>query len=470
MVPGVSGIFTRENSLLLEGPDGENCLKNVINVIWSRIRAGNPIFWVLWCVWAVCVYCGFLAAADELPVHLQFHDGIAMGDWDQGVYLKNLAKVHDLGTVFHWWFGGWVYSPEVPFYRPLTSVLLWLLYGRFGSQGVFGFMAATWLAHVGVNLLLIGFLRRLVGPKAALLIASLWTIGVLEYLGLPAPWHTLTLWRSIVEIWLAMAVIAALWAWLSWLRTGSWHYYALSMGGFLAAIWVKESGYVLVPLFAALAWHERKTRAEIVRALGPIVCLAAACMVFRFWALQGPGFRYQASNGARYTKMLTSVAMGRMLLLIYSGDLVALGAGLSLWFAVFAFRAKNHRWYWLGAATASLLFFPLVSDMLQHQDWGTGWTRLVLALAGEPDTLRRDSMVTTCLLGIWMFLGVRRDRTQIFAYLWLLGGYLPCLYAVVGDYAYYACSLGWALFAGVPLLHLAGLVRQGMESNLARRA
>jgi hypothetical protein len=446
---------------------GDNCLKNLIDVIWPRIKAGNSSLWLLWCVWAACVFYGFLAAADELPVHLQFHDGIAMGDWDQGVYLRNLAKVHDLGTVLHWWFGGWVYSPEVPFYRPLTSVLLWLWYSVFGSQGVFGFMAATWLAHIGVNLLLIGFLRRLVGPRAALLVTSFWTLGVLEFLGLPAPWHTLTLWRSVVEIWLAMAIISAMWSWLSWMRTGRRHYYGFAIAGFLAAIWVKESGYVLVLLFAALAWHERKTRAEIWSALLPIIGLAVACIAFRFFALHGPGFRYEASNGARYTKLLSSVVMGRMLLPIYSGDWVAFGAGLSVWLGVLAIRAKRYRWYWLGAAVASLLLFPLASDALQHQDWGTGLTRFVLALAGERDTLRRDTVVATCLLGIWIYFGVRRGRTQTFAYLWLVGGYLPCLYAVVGDYAYYSCSLGWGLFAGIPLIHLAQLARQRAVSVMA---
>lgn len=173
---------------------------------------------------------------------------------------------------------GWLDLLRDPLYRcRATSLVL-----TFWTERLFGiqpwiFNASSLAIHY-VNCLLVfalGFWRP-IGWKVSAVAAGVFAVhhghqeAVIWYAALP-------------ELLVFTFVLLSLLCWLAWLERRDGRWYALAACCFLLALLSKESGVVLVPLFAATAWVERRDWKTVAWSL-PMALAAAVYFVTAYLA------------------------------------------------------------------------------------------------------------------------------------------------------------------------------------------
>jgi hypothetical protein len=241
-------------------------------------QAGRPTRWAVAAVVA-------LAVALHAPSLLW---GFFADDYSQQLVLRGVTigsmrpwSLYDFGQLdpaqlatfeqagYPWWMGAdW----KVRFFRPLSSLTLWLDHVLFGDQAI-GYHLSS-LAWFALALVLVHALFRAIGlgPKRALL--ALLIFGVHSGSAVPVGWiaNRNSLVALVLEVGAVLAVATSRRASSSPSRAAL----ALAMALGLASALSKESGVAALALVALfLVWHARR---PVARAALPLV-LAAVYLI-----------------------------------------------------------------------------------------------------------------------------------------------------------------------------------------------
>jgi hypothetical protein len=379
---------------------------------------------------------------------LTFEDHI-----DGEILVSGLERIESWNQVLGWFTGPWVAGPEYPFYRPLTS-LLWFIQwqglgsSRYSQDVMVSFVAVHWLSHFIVCLVAVGFLRHLMGGKVAILSILIWATSSLGVLALPIPIFALRHWKDSPDMWVATSMICALWALLSYLRTGERRYIFLIFVAQVIAIGFKEMSYALPFVAVALVWFEQKQLEQIKRKGWGIVIgmfgVVIVAYIVRFWMLSGPGFRF-GTNGAWLNRFVTNVVGGPMANSTLLGDFAPIGLALVIVGLTLFFAQKKH-----SKLTTGLLLFGILGLLVGGIETYYRFVLPVISVYFWAGTALHYSALSGALLiltVIWAWN--RKDRRILFAWLWVFTAYLPLLTAPLNSHALYLCSIGWALWAGI---------------------
>jgi hypothetical protein len=347
-----------------------------------------------------------------------------------------LANAKTFSDTLHWWYGPWVQGHICKFYRPLTSLVWWLEYKAFGPMGLRGFQTVHALTHIAVIFVLFGFLAYLTRDELTAAVASVFfAAGFTGNFALPSPAFAVRSWHDGPEMFVALAYIASCWAFVAYLRTDGRKWLALSLFSFLCAICFKEMAYSLPVMLLSLLWREKRLN-EWRRVL-PFFAMAAVMFAFRYWALQGMGFR-MGSNGAWLTRWLSDVAGLRPYI---TGNIAILSI---LFIAIGAYAAYRRRWV---AATGALLLAcaSIIGTSLA--------TKMPLSDASVlllDDTQLFTNATSLLFLTTVAWFLYTRDRAAVWAWLWVAITYLPLMRANATSHALYIPAMGWALWLAVP--------------------
>ena len=410
----------------------------------------------------LCAYIGVGQApqvadivAGRIAMPLTMKDTI-----DADAAVRGLKRAPRFAETLRWWSGSWGAvkgdGEEIKFYRPATVTLWWLQLRLLGDASARGFLAIHVFWHLAVALLALLFLRRLAGLRVALLAMVIWTLHLCYIVFyLPAPIYALRYWKDDPDIMVTLCILASQLAFLSWTRDARrWHLVA-ALAWFALGICFKEQAYVTPFLLALLLWHERKLAAHW-RALLPFVALAIIAFGFRYWALQGLGFRF-GTNGSWVSRWFSECVGGAATAALNRYDGLPLALALMMFAAGAGWRwrheAKRRAFYavWFGALIAGATGALLVTDALQGLGWGATLSRVLVVFPWNGNFWVLTTLITAGLLWVFKLFVERRPRVQIYAYVWLLIAYAPLMTAPITQHALYLMSLGWALFFAVPL-------------------
>lgn len=365
---------------------------------------------------------------------------------DQLYIVDALERAHTFRETLMWWYGQWSRS-DLSFYRPLTSLVWWLQFQAFGGKehGALGFTVVHLLLHAGVCALLLGFLRRLIGDRGALVAVVLWASGFAEKFTLPTPLPALGYWRDDPEMWTFIWCLLCLGSLLSYWQTGKRWFYAGAIAALVMGICFKEMAYIFPVLALLLLWHQKKCdmtvpmKARIWSICG-LFAINSVAFIYRCWALQGFGSRY-GSNGSWLHRWALSVAGGRPAYMIVHGMIGAWGVVLG----IIALWALYQRRYLLAGILAALCAgFIFVNDTVMGIPWQTFY-QLMLPFPLWKGGIYGDIVNSFVVLAVWLGCLKYRNRTLILGLTWGAIAYLPLLSCAVLEHAMYLPSIGWAI-------------------------
>ncbi len=212
------------------------------------------------------------------PNHIS-HPGIAFDTWfyhDEYYILKALEGDHSLQQVVRWFSGNWVEQTPTPYYRPLTSVSLWLDY-LVWRQNHQGYLLTSWVLQC-----LTGWLLALLGAKVLHNAPCGVLTGVaFAWLWLPSSrtvlHHMSTRTDGLCAVWMLVSLLGA----LKWVETGKRAWFLATNLAALAALWSKEMAAVLPCLVAlcGLFAARGKNKQRLLLLVATLTALVA------FWAL-----------------------------------------------------------------------------------------------------------------------------------------------------------------------------------------
>lgn len=414
-------------------------------------------FWI-WALVIIVSVCAYVWPWGNVE-YARHHDLVLEDIVDQIRIVSGLERARHWTDTLIWWHGPWVATPDVDFYRPLTSLVWWIEFQLLGGRqhAAFGFLLVHFASHILVCLTFCGFLRRLLDDRLALLCAGVWAFGLVGRLTLPTPFGAFMFWRDDPDMWVSIGVLLSLWALLSYWRTAKQRYLWGTVGALLMGIAFKEMAYVTPLLALGVLWHEWP-RPAAVSARGRLASIAllfgivALAFLYRFWVLQGYGFRF-GSNGAWFHRFILYVVGGRPLVLALHNVLAPIG--VALWvFVVWALVKR--RFVAAGGIAVVSVVLCILHDTLFGIPFATFY-QLITPFPLQANTLYHDMPVAAALMLLWVDLFRHRDRSQLFGYAWMFLAYLPLLTAPITEHALYLPSMGWGIWLSV------GLARLGRE-------
>ena len=289
-------------------------------------------------------------------------------DLDLQLIIGGADQVTTIGETFRWWHGTWI--GQVPFWRPLTSLLFWGEYRMFGPERYDLWLGVSIALQVVVSLLLIILFNRLSGTKwmgwAVALYFSAWRALPLNLgigtgflfaspssLALDSP-------KNQPEITVAIFVLLAL---IGALRKQWW----LVIISFVVAVCFKEMGWIALPLaLVTVLW---KYGSKSLREIRPVWWLAlgvavVALLVAR--ASAGPEvFRgyHMGSNTMWVTRLVNSYADSFLSDRLFSTNVASALLGIAL------FTACLVRWrlWWKGLAVGVATIVVVGVQMAVHR-------------------------------------------------------------------------------------------------------
>jgi len=379
--------------------------------------------------------------------------------------VSELQKTQTIGDTMRWWTGSWAMGENFKYYRPLTSIAWWLQFKAFGENGVIGFLIVLFLSHMAFTLVTWGFLKELAGLKIATATSVIFASSLLyPIFGYAAPVFALTRWIDQPEAWCGIFIIAALWAYLRFIRSDDNKNFGAAIMFFIIAILFKESAYVTPFLAVALLWYEKKLSTQWKSALVFFGVLTIA-VVYRTWALQGTGFKF-GSNGSWIQRMISEVGLGS-----FATPLLALQTlPFAIGFALMAVSKHKDLKVWLPYAFAALACYAVAE--LRSDFFGDAISQLLNVWPLRTAFIWIVGVKFFLWLWMWHRTIERRERLQAFALIWVLIAYLPLLRAPVTAHGLYFMAPAWALWGACVLLDLqptlAHFYAQVKEKRLAR--
>ncbi|MCS7315829.1 MAG: hypothetical protein RMI94_11265 [Bryobacterales bacterium] len=225
-----------------------------------------------------------------------------------------------------------------------TSLLMTYWTERAFGLEPLAYRLSSLLLHV-LNTWLVSALGRwrVVGWRVALPAAAFFAIyeghqeAVIWYAALP-------------ELLVFTFVLLCVLAWVRWLETGGWTWYAAALGSFLLALYSKESAVAVLGLQVVAIWFARQRRWAALFAMAPFATVAAAYTLAIFEARSGH-LHFSDGTFSLSAPFWWTLANSTRRLLWFWG-LLALAAVLWL---------RRRRWRFLlaaGAAWILITFLP----------------------------------------------------------------------------------------------------------------
>jgi hypothetical protein len=399
----------------------------------AGIKAPGPPRWLLAgaFVLALLSTSGFLFHQDELLL-------LCREQFDV-VTILQAAREASPATVWGWWHGPWIQGRELPYYRPLTSMLYLAEWRLFGHHYVL-YSLVSWLFHALNTTLLCALVYQLAPGSAARRrvlagwAAILFTVPYWGNMGVAA--KVLYWWPAqgdMVSLGFGLAALLCVIAGRSLVAVGVL---------MTCAILSKEMAYVVPPiiwLLAADPARRSRLRLVVVTAL-----LAATLWLLRHaFVPDALGFKWK---GLYSLKKLYFHVGGPLAQMVEAYDwplpLGALGGAVLLW--LFAQRGQV-----LAGALAALVWVGLCFEW-----FGESWTRITLP--PNPQYWVRGLAYWFALAVLWRW---RREEPVLFAVGAILLIHLPLLHHGGVHYVYWPAA-GWAIVNTVAVACAARYLRQ----------
>jgi hypothetical protein len=411
-------------------------------------------------------------------------------DLDTWLIHGGLVAAPRFRDTFRWWVGTW--AGQVPFYRPLSSLVFWCEWKQFGDYevryGLVSILLYLAAAYQFTRLAADLFLRlRHPRPAAATLVAGLLFVHGL-FLLVQQPdinSEVYTLWKNQPDSLCALFSFLFLRAYLRMeaglpqlspspglegsmppvARTRSRSVYA-ALGWYLAACASKEAAVLLPLALPLLDWPPLKLnpslrRAALIRPL-PLLIALPLFLIFRALCLRTlVGFRY-GSNGSLSYRFSTDIfsivsqlaAVGNWAPLVLGFVLLGLMGGVNRRAARYGSFGKLPLWEWLLWIVGALLVLVgfalpqvLRSSYASHSPSDVA---VALQVYSVPETAYRGLTVAVFLAAIARALRARPDLA-LFSYAWALLIFLPTLASPAVMHRFYLMNAGYALLLGVGL-------------------
>lgn len=165
--------------------------------------------------------------------------------WDEYHIIKALDEDHSLKTVLGWFHGNWVEKTPNPYYRPLTSVSLWLDY-LIWRHNHRGYLLTSWVLQCLTGWLLTILTTRVVGDAIC---------GILT--GIAFAWIWFPSSRTIIHhmstrtdgLCAFCMLLSLVWG-MRWIENAQIKWMIASLTSALASLWSKEMALALPFLLA----------------------------------------------------------------------------------------------------------------------------------------------------------------------------------------------------------------------------
>jgi hypothetical protein len=390
------------------------------------------------------------------------------------VTITRAAREADLATIAGWWHGPWI-QREMPYYRPLTSMLFLAEWRLFGERYLL-YSLVSWLLHALNTLLLCALVYRLIAGSArrraavAALAAALFTVPYWGNQG--AAMQMLFWWPSQGDMVSLGFGLVALLAWDELVATGRNGIRRLlaPMVVMVLAILAKEMAYVVPGLMALLLIRRpvgqahrpsprRRSRIPRRRSRGgrrgspgrrgvpalavfPFLVAAVLWLLRRVFVPEALGFKWKGLYSLQKLYYHLGGPLGPMAIV---GDwtLPVAAAGAALLLGLAARRHHLPIGVLAAGGWAALVF----------QWLGTSWARVLLA--PNPWFLARGIVYWFSLFWLWRS---RREEPVLFALGALLLIHLPLLHHGGVHYTYWP-SAAWAVTNAVVVASLSSSIR-----------
>ncbi|MBI3652673.1 MAG: tetratricopeptide repeat protein [Acidobacteria bacterium] len=175
-------------------------------------------------------------------------NGFALDDSQQVLnnpFIRDLKNLPLAFTTSVWSFATTdIGATAQPYYRPLFSALFTLIYAVFGSGSAVGWHLVNILIHAAVTFLVYVVCKELTGrQRLSLIAASLFAVH-------PAHTESVAWISGVTDPLMSLLVLPAFYGYLRYRRSGNFYFLAVTLLGFLGALWSKETAIAL-PLVIA---------------------------------------------------------------------------------------------------------------------------------------------------------------------------------------------------------------------------
>lgn len=221
-------------------------------------------------------------------------------DLDSALLHAGLLKAPHLSDTLQWWIGPWVAGPEVPFYRPLSSLLFWSEWKLFPHHDwpyAFPGLAAhmVTLALASVLTCRLAGRWRLPAPELAGALMALLFAGSMEGYRYQVVFAAVAYWKNQPDTFATLFAVAAV---LLYLRSqeGRRGDLAGAVACYLTSCFFKESAVLLPLALVPLEWGAGDSAGRRRR----LAVLGAAFGLFvvgRSLAIGGVGYTYGSNDG-----------------------------------------------------------------------------------------------------------------------------------------------------------------------------
>jgi hypothetical protein len=323
------------------------------------------------------------------------------------------------------------------YYRPVTSDLYWVEWKLFGDH-VAGYSAVGIALHIILSLFLGALILELTGSTVAgfftALAHSLWYA---MRFGDGLIGRAVLSWAPQHDVLFGMFYVISLWLLARYVRRGSAWRYGLSLVFFLLAICSKETAYFLPFMAALILWDQRSPR--FLRRLLPYFGLAAAMVVFRWFALHGmagyqTSIRAEGSEWYRFALWLISPVMSAVSRNWWAG--ATGGLVIAFVFGLSYLPILRGRLLYVVVPALAGLIAGLSQLAKGHwamatlpSEWGYVWPMVIFVLA-------------------LYLMGVTRPRDLVLAFGWMIISYVPRLQFPGAHHDYFPMT-GWAILDGL---------------------
>lgn len=417
------------------------------------MKARNPaLSWMGW-VWILILIGGLWGARRSVEWIIQPPQTNIKADLDCIWIMTGIEPTETFAGTLRWWTGPWCME-FIPYYRPMTSTLWWFQYQLFGMEGLRSFTVVHLISHLLLLLLATRFFMLLLGTRLGALAVGLYAVHAAALLSLPTARAAFPVWKDSCDIWCAMAYVGSLTAYLHYLRSERPRFLMGAYGFFVLAISFKEMAYTLPFLAVLLAWYEGKLKSQ-ARELAGFFGIAAAAWAFRWWALEGWGFR-TGTNGAWLQRGLLVIG-GPLGILAVRNDWFPVAILLLITAAGFAMKRGGGRIAW-GLAGLGMAAWVYSSAVVQLSPLDLSFRLLML-----------ETWVLVLWVGFFLLLFARflqrRERGQIFGYGWAVITQLPLLTQPIGAHGLYFVALGWAVWLAYAMTDGLALLKKWAEKK-----
>jgi len=393
-------------------------------------------------------------------------------DVDTHLIHRGLLKAPNFADTSHWWYGTWV--GQVPFYRPLTSMVFWMEWKLWGDREARYNIVGPLLHIAAVGCLAtfaLQLYRRFAIPYpllATLLCGSIFIDGgdILLTQDL-ITYETYREWKNqpdcLVLIWFSLCL-------LFYVRDQESHRRTfLPLLMLILLLLTKEAGVFLPLLLPLLELRNGRIDRESWGRMTPLLITLPVYLILRALFLgDAIGYRY-GSNDAWTFRLLQNV-FGPVSECLAGHRWLLVSAAVYLTIAVCLFirqtrfdkpMPKRDQWLWLILAPAGLV---TVSTFAQYAEQG------ILDPTQPPIILLHPSsliLIRSQLLFMLSFAALVWKRPQLLAmlYLWALLALGLTLFSPSVLHRYYIVNASFALILGAGLTFLL----QGIVRRIQRR-